>query len=87
MNTRRNLIKGIIALLIVASILVVGAYLIRQNYKEHHYITGTVQYGRYRGEKYRITEAHQDEINRRSEIATEQQIDRARKQWAERKNK
>lgn len=75
MNTRRNLIRSGIALLVVVSLLVVGSYLIRQNYKRHHYITGTFQYGRYRGQKYRFTEEQQDELNEKAYRITKQHID------------
>ena len=75
MNTRRNLIRGSIVLLVVVFLSVAGTYLIRQNYKRHHYITGTFQYGRYRGQKYRFTEEQQDELHQKADRKTDQIID------------
>lgn len=77
-NVRRKLLL-VVTLLVIAPVLVVAAYRMRQNYKEHHYITVTMRYGRYRGEKYRITEAHQDEINRQATLDYQEIRDRAMK--------
>ena len=79
LNIRRILIGSSVALLVVVSILVVGFYLVRQNYKRHHYITGTRQFGRYRGQKYRYTEEQQDEMSREVTIADQRSMDAANK--------
>jgi hypothetical protein len=79
LNTRRNLIRSIIALLVLIPVFFLGAYLIRQNYKRHHYITGTRQFGRYRGQRYRFTEEQQDKINEEANKITQQEIHAANK--------
>lgn len=65
-NTRRKLLGGAVALLIIVPILVIGAYRMRQNYKEHHYIKETIRAGAFRGEQYWITEAHRDDLDRQT---------------------
>lgn len=78
MNTSRRYLRTIVVLLVVVPTLLVGAYLIRQSYKRHHYITGTRQFGLHRGEHYRYTEEQQDEMNRRVDVLVQQMTDEQR---------
>jgi hypothetical protein len=61
------LLWGAVTLLVIVPI-VVGAYRLRQNYKEHHYVTGTIRYGINRGKQYRFTLAQVDELNREANL-------------------
>ena len=74
-NIRRRLTISLVAALIIVPVTIAGVHLIKQNYKRHHYITGTIQYGRYRGQKYRFTEEQQDEMNEEAYRKTIQIID------------
>jgi hypothetical protein len=62
------LLWGAVTLLVIVPIVVVGAYRLRQNYKEHHYVTGTIRYGINRGKQYRFTLAQVDELNREANL-------------------
>lgn len=78
MNTRRKFLWSVVVLLVVVPILVVSAYLVRRNYKEHHYVTVRMG-GRYPGE-YRMTEQRRDELNRRAEMRYQQGMDKLDRQ-------
>lgn len=79
MNTRRNLIKALVAVLIMVPVAIAGVYLAKQNYKRHHYVAGTIQFGPHRGQKYRFTEEQQDKMDEDAYRLTNQEIDAQRK--------
>lgn len=76
-NIRQNLIKSMVALLIVIPVLVGGIHLIRQNYKRHHYFT-IRSGGRYPGE-HKVTEEKWDEISRKATLETQKVMDDRRR--------
>lgn len=77
-STRRKLLWGVVALIIIVPLLVTGIYLLRQNYKRHHYITGIRRFGPHPGEHYRFTEERQDAMNEQVRISNQQAMDRQR---------
>jgi hypothetical protein len=74
-HIRRKLTISLVAVLVIVPIAFVSVHLIKQNYKRHHYVTGTFQYGRYRGQKYRFTEEQQDKINQLAQADVQRAID------------
>ena len=85
-NNKPLIIATAFLLILLVSGFCMGGYLIRQNYKNTHFVTMTIKGGLHPG-VYKMTEAKKERIDAQVNLAGQQENERLRRQIARQRRK